>query len=68
MTAAAWQSKPSWGLITTSDRAVNPDAERYGYERAGMTTIEVDASHRVVLARPRRVAELIQDAGRSTNV
>ena len=63
---AAWKTKPSWGLIATSDRTLNPDMERYGYERAGMTTIEVDSSHLVMLAQPKRVAELIQDAIRST--
>ncbi|WP_405752705.1 alpha/beta hydrolase [Streptomyces sp. NBC_00012] len=64
--AAAWKSKPAWGLIATSDRTINPDVERYGYERAGMTIIEVDSSHLVMLAQPKRVAELIQDAVRST--
>lgn len=63
---AAWKAKPSWGLIATSDRTLNPDMERYGYERAGMTTTEVDSSHLVMLAQPKRVAELIQDAIRST--
>ncbi|WP_030396164.1 alpha/beta fold hydrolase [Kitasatospora purpeofusca] len=62
---AAWKSKPSWGLVATSDRTINPDVERYGYERAGMTTVEVDSSHLVMLARPEAVAALIQDAARS---
>ncbi|MDQ0846733.1 alpha/beta fold hydrolase [Streptomyces sp. V1I6] len=63
---AAWKRKPSWGLVATSDRTINPDVERYGYERAGMTTVEVDSSHLVMLARPKAVAELIEDAVRST--
>ncbi|MFI9210093.1 alpha/beta fold hydrolase [Streptomyces sp. NPDC053253] len=63
---AAWKIKPSWGLVATSDRTINPDVERYGYERAGMTTVEVDSSHLVMLARPKAVAELIQDVVRST--
>lgn len=32
---AAWKTKPSWGLVASSDRTINPDVERYGYERAG---------------------------------
>jgi hypothetical protein len=40
--------------------------ERYGYERAGMTVVEVDSSHLVMLSRPKTVAELILDAARST--
>ncbi|MEU6018056.1 alpha/beta hydrolase [Streptomyces sp. NPDC047515] len=62
----AWKSKPSWGLVAASDRTINPDVERYGYERAGMTTVEVDSSHLVMLSQPKAVAELIQDAVRST--
>ncbi|MEW2528015.1 alpha/beta hydrolase [Streptomyces sp. NPDC047071] len=64
---AAWRTKPSWGLVATADRTINPDVERYGYERAGMTTVEVDSSHLVMLARPDAVAALIQEAVRSTS-
>lgn len=63
---AAWKSKPLWGLVASCDRTIDPDVERYGYERAGMTTVEVDSSHLVMLAQPKAVAELIQDAVRST--
>ncbi|MEU2234942.1 alpha/beta fold hydrolase [Streptomyces vietnamensis] len=63
---AAWKSKPSWGLVATSDRTINPDVERYGYERAGMKVVEVASSHLVMLSRPKAVVELIQDAVRST--
>ncbi|MFI1712177.1 alpha/beta fold hydrolase [Streptomyces sp. NPDC053513] len=63
---AAWRTKPSWGLVASSDRTINPDVERYGYERAGMTTVEVDSSHLVMLSRPGAVVELILDAVRST--
>ncbi|MFJ6718630.1 alpha/beta fold hydrolase [Streptomyces sp. NPDC091259] len=63
---AAWRTKPSWGLVATADRTINPEVERFGYQRAGMTTVEVESSHLVMLSRPERVAELIQDAVRST--
>ncbi len=45
--AAAWKTKPSWGLVAYSDHTINPDVQRYGYQRAGMTTVEVDSSHLV---------------------
>ncbi|SHM37135.1 alpha/beta fold hydrolase [Actinacidiphila paucisporea] len=63
--AAAWKTKPSWGLVATSDHTINPEVERYGYQRAGMTTVEVDSSHLVMLAHPERVAELIDEAVRA---
>jgi pimeloyl-ACP methyl ester carboxylesterase len=64
--AAAWKTKPSWGLVSSSDHTINPDVERFGYKRAGMTTVEVDSSHLVMLAHPERVADLIEEAVRST--
>lgn len=51
--------------MSSSDRAIDPDVERYGYERAGMTTVEVDSSHLVMLAHPEKVADLIRVAVRS---
>ncbi|WP_405878055.1 alpha/beta fold hydrolase [Streptomyces sp. NBC_01384] len=57
---------PSWGLVATADHTINPDAERYGYQRAGMKTVEVDSSHLVMLAHPERVAQLIEEAVRAT--
>lgn len=63
--AAAWRTKPSWGLVSSADRTINPDVERYGYERAGMTTVEVDSSHLVMLSHPKDVAELIEKAVRA---
>ncbi|KMS88186.1 hypothetical protein ACZ91_26335 [Streptomyces regensis] len=65
--AAAWKTKPSWGLVASADHTINPDVERYGYRRAGMTTVEVDSSHLVMLAHPERVVDLIEDAVRGTS-
>ncbi|MFF2147371.1 alpha/beta fold hydrolase [Kitasatospora sp. NPDC058190] len=62
---AAWKSKPSWGLVSAADRTINPEVERFGYQRAGMTTVEVDSSHLVMLAHPEQVADLIRAAVRS---
>ncbi|MFF2079018.1 esterase/lipase family protein [Kitasatospora sp. NPDC058162] len=63
--AAAWRSKPSWGLVAAADRTINPEVERFGYRRAGMTTVEVDSSYLVMLAHPEQVADLIRAAVRS---
>ncbi|MEV4558240.1 alpha/beta hydrolase [Kitasatospora sp. NPDC049285] len=62
---AAWRTKPSWGLVCTADRTINPEVERFGYRRAGMTTVEADSSHLVMLSRPEQVADLIRTAVRS---
>ncbi|CAM5269837.1 Alpha/beta hydrolase OS=Streptomyces fumanus OX=67302 GN=GCM10018772_36190 PE=4 SV=1 [Streptomyces fumanus] len=60
--AAAWKTKPSFGVVSSADRTINPDVERFGYRRAGMTTIEVDSSHLVMLAHPGRVVAFIGEA------
>ncbi|MCX4647563.1 hypothetical protein [Streptomyces sp. NBC_01446] len=38
----------------------------FGYQRAGMTTGEVDSSHLVMLAHPARVIGQIEEAVRAT--
>ncbi|MGW1158608.1 alpha/beta fold hydrolase [Streptomyces sp. NPDC002513] len=57
---AAWRTKPSWGMVASAD--LNPAVERYGYRRAGMTVVEVDSAHLVMLSHPKQVAELIHQA------
>jgi pimeloyl-ACP methyl ester carboxylesterase len=60
---AAWRSKPSWMLVPTKDRTINPDLERWYAERAKSHTVEVSgASHSVYVSRPKDVAAVIMDA------
>ncbi|MGW4380982.1 alpha/beta fold hydrolase [Kitasatospora sp. NPDC004531] len=62
---AAWRTKPSWGVVAADDRTLNPDVQRFGYRRAGATTVELGSSHLVMLARPAEVAAVIREAVRS---
>src|SRR6201987_3651766 len=63
ISAAAWRSKPSWMLVATKDRAINPDLERWYAERAKSHKVEVSgASHAVYVSRPKEVAALIEEA------
>jgi pimeloyl-ACP methyl ester carboxylesterase len=60
---AAWKSKPSWGIVSGADTTINPDVERFGYERAGMTVTEVEgASHAVFISQPAVVAAVVREA------
>lgn len=62
-TSPAWRSKPSWGVLPTADRAINPDLHRFSYARMGATVTEVEgASHAVMLSRPEVVGEVVRDA------
>ena len=65
ITTAAWKSKPSWMLVATKDRTINPDLERWYAERAKSHKVEVEgASHSVYASRPKEVAALIEEAAR----
>ncbi|GGN88357.1 hypothetical protein GCM10011579_082050 [Streptomyces albiflavescens] len=59
------ETKPAWSLVSTSDHTITPDVERFGYKRAGMTMVEVDSSHLVMLAHPKRVTDLMREAVRA---
>jgi pimeloyl-ACP methyl ester carboxylesterase len=65
LTAAAWKTKPSWGVVAESDKIINPELERWYYARAKSHTIEIKgASHAVYESHPKEVAGVIADAAR----
>jgi pimeloyl-ACP methyl ester carboxylesterase len=59
---AAWRSKPSYYAVSTEDRTINPDLERFMAKRMGAITIELESSHLSLISHPREIAELIQRA------
>jgi pimeloyl-ACP methyl ester carboxylesterase len=61
-THAAWRSKPSWYAVSTEDRTINPDLERFMAKRMGAKTIEVKASHVSLISQPEAIANLILEA------
>jgi pimeloyl-ACP methyl ester carboxylesterase len=56
---AAWRSKPSFYAVSTEDRTINPDLERFMARRMGATTIEVKSSHLSLISHPQEIADLI---------
>ena len=61
---AAWKTKPAWGIVPAADRTINPDVERFGYERAkfrGVTEID-GAPHLVMYSHPDDVVKVITAA------
>ena len=61
-THAAWRSKPSWYAVSTEDRTINPDLERFMAKRMGAKTIEVKSSHVSLISHPDTIAKLILEA------
>ncbi|UAK32796.1 alpha/beta hydrolase [Nocardia asteroides] len=61
--AAAWKTKPAWGIVSSADRTINPNVERFGYKRAGLRSIvEIDGPHLVMQTHPDEVVAVITDA------
>ena len=60
--AAAWKTKPSWYLVATADRAIQPTLQREMAKTIKAKTIEVTSSHVAMLARPDETANLILEA------
>ncbi|WP_280270898.1 alpha/beta fold hydrolase [Nocardia wallacei] len=58
-TAAAWRTLPTYALLTTDDKNIPIEAQRYMATRAGAVSVETSASHAVSVSRPAEVAELI---------
>jgi pimeloyl-ACP methyl ester carboxylesterase len=58
----AWRTKPTWYLVSTEDRMIPPDAQRFMANRAGATQDEVAASHSIYVSQPEPVAAIIETA------
>jgi pimeloyl-ACP methyl ester carboxylesterase len=61
-THAAWRSKPSWYAVSTEDRTINPDLQRFMAKRMGARTIEVEASHVSLISQPDAITRLVLEA------
>jgi pimeloyl-ACP methyl ester carboxylesterase len=61
-TNAAWRSKPSYYAVSTEDRTINPDLERFMAKRMGAKTIEVKASHLSLISHPEEITQLTLEA------
>src|SRR5262249_30559417 len=64
---AAWKTLPSWFLVSTEDRMINPGLERFMAARIGATTIEVRSSHASPASHPKEVAGLILAAAHAAH-
>ena len=58
----AWKHKPTWYMVASDDRSINPDQERMMAKRAKARTVEVKSSHVADLSHPKETAKLIEEA------
>jgi pimeloyl-ACP methyl ester carboxylesterase len=62
VTTPAWKSKPTWYMVATADRSINPEQERMMAKRAHAKTVEVNSSHVAYISHPKETAKLIEEA------
>lgn len=61
----AWKTIPSWALVATQDNTIGTANTRFMAQRAAPSrTVEIAASHAVLLSRPEAVVDLIDKAVR----
>jgi hypothetical protein len=65
--SVAQPPKPTWYMVATSDRSINPDQERMMAKRAHAKTVEVNASHVAYMSHPKEAAKLIEEAATSAH-
>jgi pimeloyl-ACP methyl ester carboxylesterase len=59
---AAWKSKPTYYIVGTQDRTVQPDLQRFLAKRMEAEVTELASSHVPMLSQSQRVYEVIREA------
>lgn len=67
LTEAAWKTKPSWAIVSTEDKSINPIILRNMYKRAGSKVTEIKASHALFISKAKEVADIIEAAAKAVN-
>jgi pimeloyl-ACP methyl ester carboxylesterase len=65
MLGTAWRSKPSWYIVATKDRTVQPELQRFLAKRMNATITETESSHVPMLSKPKVVIDVIREAARA---
>lgn len=64
-TGAAWETKPSWYIVTANDQMIAPGVMRLMADKIDAKTTEIEASHVSMLSQPQAVARVILDAAKA---
>jgi pimeloyl-ACP methyl ester carboxylesterase len=60
----AWKEKPSWYVLTTRDRAVSPEVEKFMADRMGAKIVPMASSHLAPVSHAGAIADVIDRAAR----
>jgi pimeloyl-ACP methyl ester carboxylesterase len=62
----AWRSRPSWAVLPTADRCIDPGVHHFSYERMNAQITEIEgSSHVAMISHPKEVAQVVKTAVRS---
>ena len=61
-TVAAWRSKAAWYQISTNDKTISPELQRFMADRMKARTIELASSHVSLISHPQEITGLIVEA------
>lgn len=64
---AAWKTKPTWYVVATNDKMIQPDLERKFAKVMNAKTLMLPSSHVAMLSHPTEVAKLIIEAARTAS-
>ena len=59
-----WKDKPSWYVLTTKDRAVPPEVQKFMADRMGAKVVPMASSHLAPVSQAGAIAEVIDRAAR----
>lgn len=62
----AWKNKPSWYVVAKADGALSSELQQFMVERSNSKSIEIDASHLVMISHPEAVTQIIEEAANAT--
>lgn len=62
---AAWKTKPSWYVVASEDKTINPELEKRMAKRANAKTTILKTGHVAMLSKPNEVLDVILDAAKS---
>jgi pimeloyl-ACP methyl ester carboxylesterase len=66
LTQAAWKTKPSFAIVATEDKSINPVILRHMYKRAGAKVTEIKGSHVLFISKAKEVADIIEAAAKAS--
>lgn len=61
----AWAQKPNWFVVAKNDKALHPDLQRFMAKRINAETIEIESGHVAMVAHPKEILHVIEEAANS---